>query len=424
MKTEMIKNENSVAQVKVSANSEAWKSAVESEYKKAGENVEIDGFRKGKAPMAKIKQSVNKFDVLSKAADTLLNDLYKFALTEHSLEPVSQPKLDFNKIDDDALEVLFDIAIKPDFKLGEYKGLSATKEDVVVSDEEVDNQINALLEQHVNLEVADKVIENGDTAVIDFEGFKEDVAFEGGKGESYPLEIGSGSFIPGFEEALVGHKTGDELDVNVTFPEQYQSADLAGQPVVFKVKVHEVKAKVANELNDEFAASLGKENVTTVAELKEDMLNEIKKQKEAQADSKYLNDLVDQILENTEITLPQMMIESETEAMYNDFLNRLQQQGMNEEMYLQMLQKTKEEICKEMEVDAEKRIKYTLILEEIANVENIEVSDAELDEKLEEMAKMYNMEVEQIKQFMPDLEGLRFETKMGKAIDIIKENAK
>lgn len=424
MKTNVNKNENSMVAVSVTANTQAWKNAQKVEFDKAAENVEIDGFRKGKAPAAKVKQHINQFEVLQNAADSLLNDMYRHAIETENIWPVAQPQLEIEKIDEDELKVIFNIAVKPEFELGEYKGLSATKETAVVEESEIDAQLEGLRAQSASLEVQDKVAEIGDTVVIDFEGFKDGVAFEGGKAESYPLELGSNSFIPGFEEKLVGTKTGDEVEVDITFPENYQAADLAGQPVVFKVKVHEVKVKKEAELNDEFAASLGVETISNMAELKEDISKRILEQKQAETENKYTNDLVAQIADKTKMDVPQLMIDGEVDALYQQFMQRLAQQGLNEEMFLQMSQQSKEDIRKEMETDALNKIKYTLILEAIAQKEGIEISEADLDAEYEKMAQMYGMPVEQIKQMLPDTASLEFELKMQKAADIIKDNVK
>ena len=424
MKTEMNKKDNSMVEITVSANKDAWKEAQKVEFEKAAAEIEIDGFRKGKAPLAKVKAHINEFEVLSKAADSLLNDMYMHAINENNVWPVAAPNLDVKKMDEEELEVIFNIAVKPEFEIADYKGLSAEKETVVVEEEEIDAQLEALRAQSVKLEVVEVEIENGHTAVIDFEGFKDDVAFEGGKAESFPLEIGSGQFIPGFEEQLIGKKAGDELDVEVTFPEEYQQADLAGQPVVFKVKVHEVKEKIESELNDELAKGLGIEGIETIADLKEDISKRILEQKQQEAEMNYTNELVKQISDKTEIDLPQPMIDGEVEALYGQFMQRLQSQGMNEEMFLQMTQQSVEDVKKQMEEDAIAKIKYTLILEKVAQLENIEVSEADVEAEYNKIAEMYNMDVEQIKQMIPDTASLEFELKMQKAADLIKENVK
>lgn len=424
MKSSIIKKEKSVIDVSVSANQEAWQKAVKAGIEKAAENVEIDGFRKGKAPLEKAKLHINIIDVLDSAANEMLNDMYIHVLQEHNISPMAQPQLSYNKISEDELEVLFNIAIRPEFELGEYKGLSAKKEVQLVEDSEIDAQIEALKQQAVSLEVADKEIELGDTAVIDFEGFKDDVAFEGGKAESFPLEIGSGQFIPGFEEQLVGKKANDELEVSVTFPEEYQAADLAGKPVVFKVKIHEVKVKVEKEFNDEFVASLGFENVNTVAELKDDISKRLLAQKQQDAENKYTNDLLMALADSTEIDIPQLLIDAELKNEYDQFMQRLQQQGLNEELYFQLSQQSKEDVEKQLLGNVIYKIKNTLILETICDKENIEVSKEELEAEYQKMADMYGMEVEKIKEMLPNDSGLEFELKLQKAIDLVKENAK
>lgn len=424
MKTSIDKKENSMVALTVSADPKEWKEAQKSEFKKAAEEVEVKGFRKGKAPEAKIKEKVNMFEVLSKAADTLLNDMYTAAVAEHKLWPVANPTLDVSKMDEDELEVVFNIAVKPDFELPEYKGLTAVKDAVVVEDKEIDQQLEALQNQNVNLEVADKAIENGDTAVIDFEGFKDGEAFEGGKAEAYPLEIGSGQFIPGFEEQLIGKKANDELEVKVTFPEEYPQDELAGAPVTFKVKVHEVKVKQETKLDDEFAKGLNIEGVDSLKSLKEHIRKDIETRKEQEAESKYTNDLLKQVVDKTTIEIPQLMIDQEVEAMYQQFMQQIQMQGMNEEMFLEMTKQTAEDVRKQMEADAKDKITYTLVLEKIASNENIKVEPKDIEAYFKKMADMYQMPVEQIKQMLPDTTAVEFELKMDKAAQVLKDNAK
>ncbi|MGL4383349.1 MAG: trigger factor, partial [Bacilli bacterium] len=352
------------------------------------------------------------------------NDLYKHAIETHAIWPVAQPSVDIKTINEEALEVVFTIAIKPEFELGEYKGLSVTKEAAIIEDSEVEAQLEALRNQNVSLEVVEQAIEDGNTAVIDFEGFKDGVAFEGGKGESYPLEIGSNSFIPGFEEQLIGKKANDELDVVVTFPEEYQAPDLAGQEVVFKVLVHEVKVKNVPELNDEFALSLGYDGVSNVTTLKEYVSNDIQTKKQDEVEMQYTNALVKAVADNTQIDLPQPMIDSEVNSMYDQFIKRLESQGLNEEMFLSMTQQTKEDITKQMEGDAIDKIKITLCLEAITEKEGIVVSDEEVEAEFEKIAAMYNMDVDQVKQMIPDTQGIKFEVGMQKALDLIKDSVK
>lgn len=424
MKTSVEKKENSMVALTVTADEKKWKEAQKAEFKKAADEVEVKGFRKGKAPEAKIKENINMFEVLSKAADTLLNDMYTQAVEEHNLWPVANPTLDVSKMDEDELEVIFNIAIKPDFELPEYKGLEAVKEAVVVDDKEIEEQLKALQNQNVNLEVVDKEIENGDTAVIDFEGFKDGEPFEGGKAEAYPLEIGSGQFIPGFEEQLVGKKANDELEIEVTFPEEYPQADLAGKPVTFKVKVHEVKVKKESELDDEFAKGLNIDGVDSLKSLKEYITKDITARKEQEADAKYTNDLLKQVVDKTDIEIPQPMIDQEVEAMYQQFMQQIQMQGMNEDMFLEMTKQTIPDVKRQMEEDAKDKISYTLVLEKIAAKENIKVEEKDIDAYFEKMAAMYQMPVEQIKQMLPDTTAVEFELKMDKAAQVLKDNAK
>lgn len=414
----------SLYDISVVADQEKWKEAQKAELEKAAENIEIDGFRKGKAPLSKVKQHVNEFDIMEKAANSLLNDMFVAGLEKAEIFPAAQPMVNIEVITPDELKVKFEVAIKPEFELKEYKGFSADKDAPVVEDAEVEQQIEMLLNQHVDLQLVDRAAQEGDAVIIDFEGFVDGTPFDGGKAEGYTLELGSGSFIPGFEEQLVGTKSGDEVDVKVTFPEEYQAAELAGKEAVFKVNVHEVKEKKANELNDEFVASLAIPEVTTVAELKEDISNRMLEHKQAEVDNQYIGEIMKQIADTVEMDIPEMMIAQEIDASYNQLLQNLSQQGLNEELFLQINNKTKEEIKEDLREDAIRKIKFSLIIEKIADLEEIEISDAELDAKLAEMAAMYNMEVEQIKQMLPDVEAIRYEQRMNKAIEFIKENSK
>lgn len=424
MKSNIEIKENSMVSITVDANKEAWAKAQKTEFDKLAANVEVPGFRKGKAPAAKVKAMVSEFSVLQNAADEMLNELYRHGVTTNDIWPVSQPEVEIKALSPEELQVVFHVAVKPEFEVGEYKGITATKDAVIVEDAEIDAAVEQALSANVSLEVVEKAVENGDTAVIDFEGFKDDVAFEGGKAENFPLEIGSGQFIPGFEEQIVGKKANDEFDVNVTFPEDYGQESLAGAAVVFKVKLHEVKVKNMPELNDEFVATLGLDNVTTVEQYKESLSNNILAQKQAEADSKYINDLIKVVVENTTLELPEAMVKTEVENMYQQFTQRLQQQGMNEEMFLQMTNQTVEAVKEQMQPDAVDKIKYTLVLEKIAIKEDIKVSEADLNAEFEKIASMYQMDIEQIKTMIPDTGAIEFEIKMQKAADIIKDNAK
>ncbi|NQD52874.1 trigger factor, partial [Bacillus altitudinis] len=339
------------------------------------------------------------------------------------IEPVDRPEIDVEKIEKgESLIFTAKVTVKPEVKLGDYKGLNVEKDDTSVSDEDVQEELKAMQNRQAELVVKEEgAIENGDTVVLDFEGFVDGEAFEGGKAENYSLEVGSGSFIPGFEEQLVGLEAGAEKDVEVTFPEEYHAEDLAGKPAVFKVKIHEIKAKELPALDDEFAKDVDEE-VETIAELTEKTKKRLEEAKENEAEGKLREELVAKASENAEVDVPQAMVDTELDRMMKEFEQRLQMQGMNLELYFQFSGQDEDALKEQMKEDAAKRVKSNLTLEAIAAAEDLQVSDEEVEEELSKMAEAYNMPVENIKQAIGSTEAMKEDLKVRKAIDFLVEN--
>ena len=399
---------------------EDWEKAKEQAFKKISPKYQIDGFRKGKAPRSVFERNYPG-QIIMEAADIVVDKEYNRILSEGKILPILEPKIDVVKVTDDELEVNFTFILEPVVKLGEYKNLDVKKSAVKVSKEEIKEKIDELLKGYTELVIKeDGAVEEGDTAVIDFEGFKDGVAFDGGKGENYSLEIGSHSFIPGFEEGIIGMKKGEEKDLTLTFPEEYQEESLAGKEVIFKVNVNEIKAKEVPTLDEDFFEDLGMEDVKTKEDLEKKMKEEIKERKEQDAEKKYVDDLLEKATSNMEIELYEEIIEAEEEAMYNDFMAHMSAQGINEELYLKYAGTTKEDIIDHMKKEAETRLKNSYLLNAIIKEEKIEASDDEAKKEIEDLAKKYNMTEEDVKSSLGGQDALIYDIKVRKAIDLMK----
>lgn len=406
--------------VNYKAQKEDWEKAKDQAFKKISPKYKVDGFRKGKAPRNIFERNFSG-QIVMEAADILIDQEYKRILTEGKILPILEPKIDVVHVDDDALEVNFSFILEPTVTLGEYKNLEVKKENVKVSKDEVQQKINELLKNYTELVIKEEgTVEEGDIAVIDFEGFKDDVAFDGGKGENYSLEIGSHSFIPGFEEGIIGMKKGEEKDLTLTFPEEYQEKSLAGKEVVFKVKVNEIKTKEVPELDKDFFEDLGMEEVKTKEDLEKKMKEEIKAQKEEEAEKKYVDALLEKAVSNMTIDLDEEIIEAEAEAMYNDFMSHMSAQGITEELYLKYAGTTKEDIVDHMKKEAETRLKNSYLLNAIIREEQIEADEKEADEQIKDLAKKYNMTEEDVKSSLGGEESVKYDIKVRKAIDLMK----
>ncbi|WP_249669454.1 trigger factor [Bacillus altitudinis] len=407
----------------VEVDAETFNKALDDAFKKVVKQVSIPGFRKGKVPRGLFEQRFGVESLYQDALDILLPVEYPKAIDEAGIEPVDRPEIDVEKIEKgESLIFTAKVTVKPEVKLGDYKGLNVEKDDTSVSDEDVQEELKAMQNRQAELVVKEEgAIENGDTVVLDFEGFVDGEAFEGGKAENYSLEVGSGSFIPGFEEQLVGLEAGSEKDVEVTFPEEYHAEDLAGKPAVFKVKIHEIKAKELPALDDEFAKDVDEE-VETIAELTEKTKKRLEEAKENEAEGKLREELVAKASENAEVDVPQAMVDTELDRMMKEFEQRLQMQGMNLELYFQFSGQDEDALKEQMKEDAAKRVKSNLTLEAIAAAEDLQVSDEEVEEELSKMAEAYNMPVENIKQAIGSTEAMKEDLKVRKAIDFLVEN--
>ena len=406
--------------VNYKAQKEDWEKAKDQAFKKISPKYKVDGFRKGKAPRNIFERNFPG-QIVMEAADILIDQEYKRILTEGKILPILEPKIDVVKVNDDVLEVNFSFILEPSVTLGEYKNLGVKKETVKVSKEAVQQNIDELLKSYTELVIKEEgAVENGDVAVIDFEGFKDGVAFEGGKGENYSLEIGSHSFIPGFEEGIIGMKKGEEKDLTLTFPEEYQEKSLAGKEVVFKVKVNEIKTKEVPELDKDFFEDLGMEDVKTKEDLEKKMKEEIKAQKEEEAEKKYVDALLEKAVSNMTIELDEEIIDAEAEAMYNDFMSHMSAQGITEELYLKYAGTTKEDIVNHMKKEAEVRLKNSYLLNAIIKEEQIEADEKEALDQIKDLAQKYNMTEKDVKSSLGGDEAVKYDIKVRKAIDLMK----
>lgn len=425
MKAELVKKEGNKVTLKITVDNNKFEEAVNKAYNKTKGKYNIPGFRKGKAPKVVIETQYGKGVFYNDAIDMLFPEVYPEAIKELNIDPIDRPDLDIEEISkDNGLVMVVNVEVKPEFELGAYKGIEISKVDNTVSEEDVEARLNEMVNRNARLtSVEDKALENGDTAVIDFEGFKNGVAFEGGKGENYNLVIGSNTFIPGFEDQLVGKKAGEEVEVNVTFPEAYHAENLAGKPVVFNVKVNDVKVKEVPALDDEFAKDTTE--FETLAELRADVKAKLEEQAKNAADAEMRNALVEKVSANTEVEVPEAMVQHQIDNMLMELNYQLQYQGLNLEQLLQMTGRGLDELREERRADAERLVKSSLVLEAIAEKENVEANDEDVDDELEKMAAMYNMEVEKIKSSLreTDIEDIKGQIKIRKTLDLLVENA-
>ena len=417
---EKIANKNKhIVEIKIEG--EEWKNALDKTFKKKQKTAQVDGFRKGKVPREIFEKHFGKESLYLDAADMVVSDAYDMALEKSKLVPVVQPNVDIKEINEKSITFLFTIITKPEVKIKTYKGLKVTRKEAKVEKEEIDHEIDHILDDYTEVITKEEKIENGDIAVIDFEGFKDGVAFDGGKGENHSLEIGSGSFIPGFEEQLIGLKAEDEKDLDLTFPEEYHAEDLAGQKVIFHVKVNEVKQKVKREFDKEFFEDLALEGVSDEKSLREHIENEIKAHKEADLENKYIDELLEKVGKNVEVDIPEEMVNEEVERLFKRFERNMQMQGISIDLYYQFTQSKKEDLLNQLEPEAFKNVLYRLMIEEIMNLEKIEVSEKDALKEAEEMAKKYDITKEKFLEEIGGIEMLQYELEMEKTIDKLKE---
>lgn len=404
MSLQVEKLEHNMAKLTVEVAAEDVEKALQAAYLKQRKQINIPGFRKGKVPRQMIEKMYGPEVFYDEAANNMIPDAYAKAYDESELDIVSQPKIEVVQMEKGKPFIFTaEVATKPEVTLGDYKGLKVDKVSTRVTQKEVDEEIEKERERNARtIEVTDRAVQDKDEVTLDFEGFVDGVAFEGGKGEDYPLTIGSGSFIPGFEEQLIGAEIDKEVEVNVTFPKEYHSEELAGKDATFKCTVHTIKAKELSELDDEFASEVSE--CETMDAYRAEVKKNIKERKERTGKEKKENQAVDQAIENAQMDIPEAMIEFQVRQMADDFARRIQQQGLTVEQYFQFTGMTAEKMMEEMRPQAEKSIKTRLVLEAIVKAENIEVSDERVEEELTKMAEAYQMEVEKLKEFMGENE--------------------
>lgn len=429
MKVELIKQEGNKVSFKLTVDNDKFESAVVKAYNKNKGKYNIPGFRKGKAPRKVIETHYGKGVFYSDAIDIVFPEVYPAAIDELKIDPIEVPSIDVEEISkDNGLVLLVDVEVKPEFQLGDYKGVEVEKVEDTLNEDVVNAKLEEMREKNSRLVSVEREIANGDTANIDFEGFDGEVAFEGGKGENYNLVIGSGSFIPGFEEQLVGKKAGEEVEVNVTFPEEYHAENLAGKPVVFKVKVNEVKVKELPELNDEFAADTTEFN--TLEELRADVKAKAEEEAKEAAKNELRNRVIEKVVANTEVEVPEAMVKHEIENQLMELNYQLQYQGFGMEQFLQMTGKTMDEFKAEFTAsrreEALRNVKTSLVIEAIAKAEDVQVSEEEVNAEVQKMADAYKMTVDQVKEALrpTDLKDMEGQLKIRKTIDLLVENAK
>ena len=423
-KVEQLEEKNMVKLV-IEASAEEFEAGLNAAYNKNKNKISVPGFRKGKAPRKMIEQLYGSQIFFEDEANEIIPDAYADAAKESGLDIVSQPKVSIEQLEAGKPFIFAaEVAVRPEVELGEYKGVEVTKADAEVTDADVEEELKKVQDQNSRtVSVEDRAVKDGDMTVIDFEGFIDGEAFDGGKGENYPLTIGSHSFIDTFEEQMIGMNIGEEKELNVTFPEEYHAENLKGKPATFKVTVKEIKEKQLPELDDDFAQDVS--DFDTLAEYKDDLKKKIAERKESEAKAKKESEAIEKVVEAAKMDIPQAMIDTQVNRMLEDFAMRLQQQGLSVEQYFQYTGMTADKIMEEMKPEAVKRIKNSLVLEAVAKAENIEVSEEEFEAELQKMADMYKMEIEKIKEFMQDAEAkqMKDDIAIQKAVELIVSSA-
>ena len=416
------KNENNTAKVVLEVEKDQFQTALDKAYRKVKNTIYIPGFRKGKAPRKIVEGMYGANVFYEDAINLIFPEIWEQATTEPELKVVGSPSVsDLNVDENGNLVLTIECGLYPVATLGQYKGIEAPKAAVTVTDEEVDEDIKQLASRNSSISTVERAAKDGDTVIIDFDGYMDGVAFDGGKGENYTLRLGSGTFIPGFEDQVIGMAAGDEKDVEVTFPADYGTQELAGKPATFKVKVHEVKETLVPELDDEFAKDVS-ETAETLEDLKKERREKLEKDKADEAEHNFKNEVVKKAMDNLEVVIPDAMVEAQLDDMMNQYAMNMQSSGFTLEQYAQMMGTTIQGLREQSREGAVQQIRNTLLLEKVAEEENIQVTDEELEEEYQTMAKEYDMEVEKVKEYLP-LEDLRKEKQLQKAMDLIVDNA-
>jgi len=419
-KSEATENKN-IKEITVKIEGKEWEEALNKAYEKASKKVKIDGFRQGHAPKELFLKKYGKSSLYMDAADLCLEQAYVKAFEDQKdVRIVAEPDIALSDVNDEGIEFKFTLTLRPEVKLGKYKGLGIKKEKVEVTKEEVEHAIGHMRERYAENVLKEGAVSNGDIVVIDFEGFKDGVAFEGGKAENYSLTIGSETFIPGFEEQLIGMKSGEVKEINVTFPEDYHSEDLKGAPVVFKVTLHEVKEVKVPEINDEFFEDLGMEGIDTLEKLEAQVKENILTHKEADADNKYVDDLLEAAAKNVTIDIPDVMVEEEKKRMIKQYEENLKMQGITLEQFYQFTNSDEQALKDQMHEEAVKRITFRLMLEEIATAENIKITEEQAEEEATKLAEKYQMKKDEFLKLFGGLDMVKYDLEMRAAMDALK----
>lgn len=411
-----------IKEINVTIEGEKWQKAIDKAYDKVSKKVKIDGFRPGKAPKDIFLKKYGKENLLVEAADSCMQDAYMDILKDNEgLEIVAQPKVEIKGVSDEKLELMFTLILKPEVKLGKYTGLGVKKEEAKVTKKEIEESIDHMRSHYAENVTKDGKVANGDIAIIDFEGFKDGVAFAGGKAENYSLTIGSNSFIPGFEEQIIGMEKGEEKELNLTFPEDYHAEELKGAPVVFKVKVNEIKEVKVPELDKDFFEDLGMEGIDSKEALEKQVEENIKTRKESELENKYLDELLEAAAKNTEVDIPDAMIEEEIDRMLKQYEENLNMQGITLEQFYKFTNSEEKALRDQMKEEAGKRVKFRLMLEEIAKAEKFDMSDKDAEKEAEELASKYQMTKDEFLKQFGGLEMVKYDYKMRQAMETLKK---
>lgn len=401
---------------------EKWQQALTKSFNKIVKDVKVSGFRKGKVPCDIYEKKFGIESLYNDSINYVLDEALIAVLNEHHLTPVVQPKVDIKKVDKEGVDILFDIITMPTIKIKKYKGLKIKKEPLVITDEEIEKEVKALQERYAEIILKDEPLVKGDIAVIDFEGFKDNLPFEGGRGENYPLEVGSKTFIPGFEEQLIGSKKGDRKEIKVTFPKDYPSEELKDQEVVFKVKVNEVKGKSIPKLNKDFFDDLDMEGVTNKDELYKEVKAQLKVSKEAKREDVFLDKVLETIAKGVEVDLPEEMIKEEVDRMIHQLEHKLKLQGITLEQYYKIAKTNYQQLCEKGYEEAKKIVLYRLMIEEISKLEKIEVTKEEIEKEISERMDKYKLEKKEIFKTFGGYEMIAYDLKMRKTMVFLREN--
>ncbi len=415
------KKANNVHEVTITIDGDEWRKILDDTFKKVNKTVKIDGFRPGKAPRNIFEKKYGKATIISQAVEDQMQEAYKKALDKFSGDPIIQPTVAIKEVNDEKVTYLFTFTTKPEVKIKKYTNLGVKKDEVKVTAKDVNEEIEKMRKEYADLQVKDGKAQKGDTVIIDFEGFDNGKAFDGGKAENYSLELGSNSFIPGFEDALIGTKAGDKKDVNVTFPEDYHAEELKGKPVTFKVTVHEVKTKVLPELNEEFFLDLGLEDVKTVEDLKKTIKETMESQKEYEAENKFMDDLFEALLKETTVEIPHELIHEEIDRMIEQYAERLKMQGITLEQFYKFTNSNEDALRSQMHDEAEKRVKLRFAIDEIIDLEKIDATEEEALKDAEEKAKKHSMDKDEYVKAFGGIEMLKYDLKVQKVVDILKK---